>query len=419
MRPSDPSSPSPPRTAVGHGADPVPARRIGAALAVVAVLLIAANLRLGAAAPGPLLDAIAASFGHGEGAAGVITAMPGLCFGALGLLAVPLGRRVGLTGAIVLALVATATGLLLRPLVAGLPAFAALTALGLVGPAAGNVLVPAWIKRHGGTRIVGLMSVYTVMLAVGAAAGSLLAVPLAGPGPEGWRASLIVAGLAAVPPVLVWIAVLTRTGHDFPAPPPAGHLPGSLLRSPTAIAMTVAFGLQSMTAYVQLGWLPRIYTDAGLDPTAAGALTAVISVLGIAGGLAMPAVVDRARRPGLVVLALGIITAAGYAGLLVAPAALALLWAVLLGVGGWTFATLIALIPARSVHPAVTARLSGMVQPVGYVLAGAGPFAVGLAHEATGHWQGILAVLALAALVMGLVGARAARRRMVDDELGP
>lgn len=398
---------------------PPSARRIGTVLAVVAVLLVAANLRQGAASPGPLLDAIAASFGHGESAAGVITAMPGVCFGVFGLLAVPIGRRAGLTGAIVLGLVATATGLLLRPVVGSLPLFVLLTGLGLVGPAIGNVLVPAWIKRHGGDRIVLLMSVYTVMLAVGAAAGSLLAVPLAGPGPEGWRASLIVPGIVAVLPVLAWIAVLTRTGHDFPAPPPAGDLPGSLLRSPTAVAMTIAFGLQSMTAYVQLGWLPRIYIDAGLDAATAGALTAVISLFGIVGGLAMPAVVARARRPGLVVLALGLITAAGYAGLLVAPAAGALVWAILLGVGGWIFATLIALIPARSEHPAVTARLSGMVQPVGYVLAGAGPFALGLAHEAFGGWTVALAVLVVAALVMGVVGARAAGHRLVDDELRP
>lgn len=391
--------------------------RVGIALAALAVVSIALNLRLGAASPGPLLAHLATSLGAGEDGAGAITAMPGLCFGILGLLAVPLGRRTGLTGAIVLALVATATGLLLRPLVGSLPLFLALTTLGLAGPAVGNVLVPAWVKRHGGSRITLLMTAYTAMLAIGAALGSLLAVPLAGPGPEGWRASLLVAGVIVVLPAVIWVLVLTRTGNDFPPPPPVGDLPGSLLRSPTAIALTATFGLQSMTAYVQLGWLPRIYIDAGLSPAAGGALTALLSALGLIGGIAMPSVVSRARRPGAVLLALGLITAAGYAGLLVAPAAGAVLWAVLLGVGGWTFASVIALIPGRSAHPAVTARLSGMVQPVGYFLAALGPLAAGLLRESLGDWRAVLTGLTALSIVMGAVGARAASHRLVDDEL--
>ena len=39
----------------------------------------------------------------------------------------------------------------------------------------------------------------------------------------------------------------------------------------------------------------------------------------------------------------------------------------LIGSGGMAFATAISLIPARSVDPEITARLSGFVQPVGYI----------------------------------------------------
>ena len=51
---------------------------------------------------------------------------------------------------------------------------------------------------------------------------------------------------------------------------------------------------------------------------------------------------------------------------------------------GFAFPLVIALITARTRSHAVTARLSGFVQPVGYLLAGIGPFAVGLLHELTG-----------------------------------
>lgn len=397
-----------------------PARRaVGTALAVVAVLSLAVTMRGGAASPGPLIDSITGAFGLGETAGGIVSALPGLCFGAVGILAVPIGRRLGLTGTILLAAALAAAGLLLRPLVGSYALFVMLSAVALAGPAIGNVLLPAWIKRHGGTSTVLLMTIYTVMIAVSGGLGSLLAVPVAD-ARAGWRGSLLLWGLIALPGLLVWGLVLRRTGHDFPPRALLGdddRGEGSLLRSPTAIALTVLFGLQSMNAYVQMGWLPRIYIDAGLAPAVAGALTALISGLGILGGLVMPSVAARTRRLRWIVLALGVITAAGYAGLLVAPHTLAVLWAVLLGIGGFTFSTAIALIPLRSGDPQVTARLSGMVQPVGYVLAAIGPMAVGLAHEARDDWSAVLVGLVVACLVMGAIGFRAAAPRLVDDEL--
>ena len=76
--------------------------------------------------------------------------------------------------------------------------------------------------------------------------------------------------------------------------------------------------------------------------------------------------------------------AGGYLGLLLDDAHLSLLWAFLLGVGGFCFPTAIALIPARSRSHVITAKLSGFVQPYGYLMAGAGLILVGVAYGATG-----------------------------------
>src|SRR5699024_1170458 len=217
--------------------------------------------------------------------------------------------------------------------------------------ALGNVLVPAWIKLHGGARTVGLMTLYSVALALGGSAASALAVPMAGSGADGWADSLRVWGMVIVVPVILWAVVLTRTGHDFPPSPPRGEIGGSLLRSPTAIALTLMFALQSLTAYTQFGMLPQILPDAGIGPPRVG-------------GLVMPAVI--ARAPGLpwIVGGFGLLTASGYLGLLLAPSVSPLLWSCVLGIGGFAFPTAIALLPARTRSPLVTARLSGMVQPI-------------------------------------------------------
>lgn len=104
-------------------------------------------------------------------------------------------------------------------------------------------------------------------------------------------------------------------------------------------------------------------------------------------------------------------------GLWLAPSTVPLLWAVLLGIGGCCFPTAIALIPARSRTPLVTARLSGFVQPLGYFIAGLGPFVLGVVHEQVGSWDGILIVLVLTAVLMGVLGVLAGKCTVIDDEL--
>lgn len=398
-------------------ASPRRPRRLGTLLVVLAVLTVAVNLRPGATSIGPLMEDIVGAYGQGAFASGLLTALPPLIFGVAGLLAVPLSRRMGLTGTMVASFVAVALGLLLRPSAGTFAVFVLLSVLGLVGPALGNVLVPAWIKLHGGARTVGLMTLYSVALALGGSAASALAVPMAGSGADGWADSLRVWGMVIVVPVILWAVVLTRTGHDFPPSPPRGEIGGSLLRSPTAIALTLMFALQSLNAYTQFGMLPQILTDAGISPARAGVLVAVVAGWGLVGGLVMPTVI--ARAPGLpwIVGGFGLLTASGYLGLLLAPSVSPLLWSCVLGIGGFAFPTAIALLPARTRSPLVTARLSGMVQPIGYLLAALGPIVAGMLLGATGSSDVVLWFLAGTGLLLAVAGFRVGLPRLVDHEI--
>lgn len=406
---AQPSSPAP--------AAPARAAAVGGVLAVLAVGVIAVNLRPGATSIGPLMEDIVGAFGQGAIASGLLTALPCIAFGVFGFLAVPISRRLGLTGTIVASFVLVALGLLLRPAASSFGMFLALSLLVLIGPALGNVVVPAWIKQHGGLRTVGLMTLYSVTLAIGGSAGAAFAVPLAGGAADGWRDSLQFWGMVAVVPVVVWAVALTRTGHDFPPAPPSGDLPGSLLRSPTAIALTVMFGVQSTNAYTQFGMLPQILTASGLTPTRAGLIIAVISGWGIVGGLVMPTVIARFRQLPWLVAGFGVLTTIGYLGFWLAPAASPLLWACVLGIGGFAFPTAIALLPARTRSARVTARLAGMAQPLGYVFAAIGPIAAGALLDTTGSVPAVLLFLALTGIVLAIAGYRAALPRMVDDEI--
>lgn len=384
---------------------------------VVAVALAAVNLRPGATSVGPVLEELRSTLGMGSGAAGLLTALPPLCFGFGGAVAVALARRIGLSGGITLGLVTATAALLLRVTNAVEPVFLALTVVALLAMALGNVLVPAWVKHDGAGSEVVLMTVYSTALIVGGTLGSLVTAPIAG-SLGGWRVALggwaVLAALAL--PLWLWLAAHERGRADDDAPvmqPPEGRIASS----PTAVAMTAMFGLQSMHAYIQFGWLPQIYRDHGLSASQAGALQALVAGVGIIGALVMPTVAARAATLTPYVLAFGALLVAGYTGLLLAPTTLPWLWAALLGVSGFAFPLAIALLTARTRSTAVTAQLSGFVQPVGYLFAALGPFAVGLIHQATGGWDLVLVLLILTAVPFTLAGLRVARPVFVDDEL--
>ncbi|MEI2778217.1 MAG: MFS transporter [Tetrasphaera sp.] len=384
--------------------------------ALIAIVLVAVNLRPGATSPGPVLAELQDGLGMSEGLAGALTGLPGLCFGVIGLLAVTLARLVGTTFGIGIGLVAVVAGLLLRSLARDPGVFLVLSALALGGMALGNVLVPAWIKSHPAQQVL-LQTVFGAGLMVGGASAALLTAPVADSG-GGWRPALGLWGLPAALAVPLWLWLGIRE-HRLPADhrSPLAQPNLGLVRSPTTVALTAMFGIQSMQAYVQFGWLPQIYRDAGLSAAAAGSLTALLTGIGFLGALSMPSIIERGRGLRAWMASFGVLLIAGYLGLFLAPATLPWLWAVLLGVSGFAFPTAMALLTARTRDPAVTAQVSGFVQPIGYLLAALGPFGVGLLHAATGGWTLVLIVLAAFGIPLSWFSVRLAGPTFVDDEL--
>lgn len=423
---------------------------IAVPLALVAVISAAANLRAGISSLGAVLEQVMASFQAPASVAGVLTAMPGFAFAIMGLAAVPIARRFGLSFTLFAGMVAMLVGLAFRPLIGnhlpgGMGTFIVLTALVVGGIALLNVLLPAWIKQHAPRRSVVLMSCYSGFLGLSGAVAPLSALWFSGE--DAWRPALGIWALLAAAQVVVWILVLNRVGVDKPAKPPVAQptnpstesMPTtaaadtevdvdpaavankiastSLWRSPTAVAMMVLFGLQSSNAYVQMGWLPQMYIDQGVSPGRAAVGLAVLGTVNVIGGVSMPFLVARIRDLRPVIVVFGVLTTVGYLGVMFAGAVAPESWAIVLGLGGMCFPTILALLAARTRTPEVTARLSGFVQPYGYLLAGILPLLIGFVYQATGAWTLILTVMALTGVGMSALGYRAGKKVFIDHEL--
>lgn len=372
------------------------------ALRVAGVVAVASVLRPPIAGVGPVLAEIRADLGLSATTVSVVTALPVLCFGAGAFAGPAVARRLGVDRAIAAVLLALAAGLVVR--VAGGPALLiAGTVVAGGAIAVANVLLPAVVKQDFPSRVGIVTGVYTATLSGVAALAALLAVPLADWTGQGWRGSLLVWGGVTVAALLVWLPQLPRrrtAAEPAAAPAPARQL----LRNHRALALTAYMGLQSACFYSMLTWLPSLLTDNGWSPVAAGALTSLMTVIGIPAGLVVPPLAARAADQRLLTLGVSAVIGAGFLGLLVAPQAATLLWVLLLGVGlGASFPIALLLVVLRASTTAVTGQLSAMSQGFGYLFAAAGPFVVGAVREATGSWGPALGVLL--AVVVAQAGA--------------
>jgi CP family cyanate transporter-like MFS transporter len=190
-----------------------------------------------------------------------------------------------------------------------------------------------------------------------------------------------------------------------------------LVRSPTAIALTVFFGVQAIVAYVVIGWSAQYLRDSGLSAATAGLLLGVNSflVIPLNAVIAPLTVRPRAQRPLLV--AFIVCYVAGWLGLWMAPTTVPWLWMVLLAVGMGSFPMVLALLGMRARTPETTASLSTVAQGWGYLLAAAGPLLVGVLHGATGGYDAMFVLVLAGVAGLAVSGWLITRDRFVDDEL--
>jgi CP family cyanate transporter-like MFS transporter len=397
---------------VEDGVVPAPDRRL---LVGAAIVLLALNLRVAVSSVGVVLNALRDGLGMSASVAGVLTMLPVLCFAIFGSGSHGVVRAFGLHRTTVLLLTVSAAGIALRAVVDGSAAFLLLSVVALAGSAVGNVILPALAKLHFPDKIPLISSLYGAALMTGGALGSIATVPLADVY-GGWRFGLGSWALLALATVLPWLRFI---GHDLHDDPNRSTLTmRQLARSKVAWATALCFGAQSAQAYAQFGWFPAILHDGGLSSGAAGAMQGLLSAVGIPMTLALPVLIARAGHRPVLPWLFAVSSMAGWAGVLVAPAALAPLWAVLLGIGGCAFTWTLTMIGRRSRTPDGTAALSGFAQSIGYVIAGLGPLGTGLLHDATGTWTVPVVVLLVAALPIGVFGALVNRDRFLEDELG-
>ena len=431
-------------------------RRIGraSALALLAVGLMSLNARAPLVGLAPVLGGIQHDTGLSAAVAGLLTAIPVLCFGLVTPAAAWFIGRIGINHANLYFFGGLAAGVALRSFGGAVGAILGTVVLG-VAMTIVNVVTPLLVGRDFPQRAALMTGLTTAAVNVGTTLASALTAPLAGA--IGWQWSLVswlvLTALAAV----TWFSVFppSKDGPrwsdaEFPGPlaravtrrraelraaqgqpgTSTGPLPISPARkasrpkiSPANRRMmrlfTVAFALHNLGYYAITLWLPTFLVQTrGMTASEAGLAASMFQLFAVVGPLLIPAL---SRWVGWGPQRLFVLVAACWialpAGILLAPGAWPL-WALVGGVAqGGTFTVVFTVVIQRAKSLDENRRMTAFIQSVGYGFASLGPILMGYLRDAAGGWTAPFLLVLVAVVVMAVSGLAAIRTH--DDARRP
>ena len=182
-------------------------------------------------------------------------------------------------------------------------------------------------------------------------------------------------------------------------------------------AMAASSG-SSPYAYAVFGWFSLLWRENGYSPGQAGALVGLVAAVSIPLSVG-PGQWPGARGPRRLVLAIMLCFPAGYLGLMVAPHSLAVLWALLVGIGAVTF-------PIADLHRTALAHAGEHRRAVGgspsrwaTCWPAVGPFGVGTLNDLTGGWTAPLLLVGVTVpqIWLGLYSAVRGASRIRCEQL--
>jgi CP family cyanate transporter-like MFS transporter len=377
-------------------------------LLIAGIIGIAINLRPALASLGPLAGHIKASTGLSNSMLGLLTTLPLIAFAVVSSLTTIFTRRFGIGGTLLGAMLLLAIGIGIRTLDGIFYLYFGTFLLG-IAIAFGNVLLPSLTKRNFSSNSGFVTSLYSSVMAIGASLAAGISVPLADRFQLGWQGSLGVWSILALVAFVVWLPQLSRLKKSDSQRSYLNAMK-ALGKSQLAWKIALFMGLQSMTFYIILAWLPAILQSRGFDANFSGWMLSLSQATGILGSIVVPVWAGKKNDQRTIVLVLICIELIGIIGLIFPQLGLIWMWVIFIGfVLGGTFGLALLFIVLRSTDTETVTELSGMAQSIGYLVAAIGPIIFGSLFDFTGSWTYSLALLLLIVVLKLYIGIGAGK----------
>ncbi|ERH35659.1 MFS transporter [Staphylococcus equorum] len=378
-------------------------------LLFIGILLIGANLRAPITSIGVALPDIKTDLAMSNSAVSVITVVPLLAFSVISLFAARTSNKMGLEKTIFLALCLIFIGVLVRSITDISWLYIGTVLIG-IGIGFGNVLAPAMIKAKFPLHIGIMTGYYTVVMNVFGGLSSYGTAPLVKA--FNYNIAISVIGIITLITIIIWSFQLKGTQETATALPRKSV---NVWKSPLAWQITILMGGQSLIFYSLINWLPAYLSHSGMTINEAGAYLSIMQIAIIPFTFITPIFATKMKSQFFLTFITGICFIVGVTIMLIAPN-LAIISTILIGVaGGLAFGLVNTFFSLRTEHIQTSAKLSGMAQAVGYLVAAIGPLLFGILHDMTGKWTASLSILLITAIVITLFGSQAGRKRTIEQ----
>ncbi len=402
---------------------------------IIGIIFISANLRAPLTSVGPLVSLIRDSLHISNTLAGMITTLPLFAFALFSPFAPILARKFGTRPVLFWAVVLLTLGIVLRSSSGSIGLFVGTAILGLAISIC-NVLIPSLIKKDFPEQVGVMTGIFSISMSTFGAIASGISIPIATGLGVGWAGTLSIGAVLSCIAIVLWIPQLKQHKNQeigiiqkseminvetttFSVYEEAQETPiiqgtegkkTNLWKSPLAWQITVFMGLQSLIFYTMIAWAPAILIQQGMNSGNAGWMLSLLQLVGIPCSFIASVVAGHKANQYSLVITSFFCLIIGIIGLLFGGSGFAFLWMILIGIGGGiTFSVAMMFFSLRTRNGDEAARLSGMAQSFGYLLAAIGPMLFGFLHDQTGSWKiplVILIGLSFINFLSGLGGAR-------------
>lgn len=367
---------------------------------MLAIMLVALNLRPSMAAVGPLLSAMRTDIPLSFSVASLLTMLPVMAMGLAMFFGIGISQRLGEQRTVLLSLLIIAVATLSRLFIDSAAQLIASAVLAGIGIALIQALMPALIKSRFTDNVALCMGLYVTSIMGGAALAASLA-PLVMVQTGSWRSGLSIWAILALLALAFWWSqrrqlssrVTAITGKD------------SFFIHSRAWLLAIFFGLGTASYTCVLAWLAPYYVEKGWSEQNAGLLLGFLTAMEVISGLVVPAIANRSRDRRVILMALLILIIAGFCGLILSPQTYSLLWPCLLGLGiGGLFPMSLIVSLDHLDNPQRAGGLTAFVQGIGYLIAGLSPLMAGVIRDRLGNfewaWWSLTAVMGVMLLMV-------------------
>lgn len=350
------------------------------------------------ALPAVLTD-IASGLGVEVSSLGILTSIPLIMFALCSSIAPRMAAKFGLERLMAIVLVIMVIGSGLR--VFNLQTLFIGTMMIGASIAFINVLLPSLVAANFPHKIGLYTTIYITLMGISGTVASMVAVPIVSA--TSWKFFIYLITGVILLALLIWLPNV-KNNHMF-VTGNQSEKTSSLWKNKAAIAFLIFGGLQSVLFYTEVTWLPTISQSIGFSKAEAGLMSGIYNLAAIPMSSIITTLLSRQTKESRrnIMLLISLITLVGLALMVITQKnffAWTIIHIVLSVSNASLFPYMMLSFTMKTSNSQATARLSGMVQTGGYLIAAFGPGLLGYSFPIFGSWLPLILSLATVTLVM-------------------